>query len=300
MRHWPDTLPTPIGPGYQLEVVDQYLRSDMEVGPARSRRLTRARRDRVQAVWVMRPAEFEAFRAWFEDLPWSLAGDSDDLAHWTQWRTTWVAGTGLTPSGVLSGRLLETAESSQHFCSYPIPTATDATDLLLTASIRAAGRTLARVIVLGRDGVSRRLDIDLATGTGSGASGLQAWSVSDRGNGWWRVTIRATVGTGASAPLVRVQMLSAPGTTNYPGDPGFGLDIAECNVRVPTGADLYLPTDATGAARGAAGGPAWVVIPVFTGGPLKPVEARFEQTFSTEVKPGLNVQVSAPMEVRHA
>ena len=67
----------------------------------------------------MSPVEFQAFRAWFEDLPWSLAGHSDDLAHWTPWRTTWVAGTGLTPSGVLSGRMLETAETSQHFCSYP-------------------------------------------------------------------------------------------------------------------------------------------------------------------------------------
>lgn len=300
MRHWPDTLPTPIGPGYGLEVVDQYLRSDMEVGPARTRRLTRARRDRVQAVWVMSPVEFQAFRAWFEGLRWSLAGHSDELIHWTPWRTSWAPGMGLTPSGVLSGRVLETAETSQHWISCPVAGLADGATGLFTISARAAGRSLARVIIVGRDGVGRRLDVDLATGAGSNASNLMAWSVTSRGNGWWRIAIRATVGTGLNTALARVQMLQSPGVTNYLGDAGLGVDLAECNVRIPTGADLYLPTDATGAARGAAGGPAWAMIPVFTGGAVTPVECRFERTFTTEVKPGLNVHVSAPLEVRHA
>lgn len=300
MRHWPDTLPTPIGPGYGLEAVDQYLRTDMEVGPARARRLTRARRDRVQAVWVMTPAEFEAFRAWFEDLDWSLAGDSDDLAHWAGLRVIWVAGAGLTPSGVLSGRLVETAETGTHFLGPALPTLVDGETAVLTVSIRAAGRDHARVALLGRDAVLRRLDVDLTSGTGSHVSNLLAWSVSDRGNGWWRVTIRASVGAGGSVPQGRVYTLSAPGSDSFAGNPALGLDVAECNVRRPSGADLYLPTDAAGAARGAAGGPAWARIPVFTGGPMAARDCRFERTFNVEVKPGLHTHVSATLEVRHA
>ena len=43
---------------------------------------------------------------------------------------------------------------------------------------------------------------------------------------------------------------------NHAGDITRGLDLGEINARVATGADLYLPTDADGAARGAAGGAA--------------------------------------------
>lgn len=299
MRHWPDSLPTPIGPGYELTPADPFLRTDMEVGPARARRLTMARLDRVQAVWTFAPAEFRAFRAWFEDAPWSLAGHSDDLAHWTGQRATWLPGQGLTPAGVISGQLRETAETGTHFLGPSLAGLADGQTVLVTASLRAAGRGQARLAVLGRDSVLRRLDIDLATGAGSNAAGLLAWAVADRGNGWWRVQLRAVAGIGAAVPQARVYTLLA-GSDSFVGDPGAGVDIAEVNARVPDGTDPYLPTDTGGTVRGAAGGAAWSMIPLWTGGLYTPVEARFEGMWSVEVLPGLHTRVSAPLEVRNA
>ena len=104
---------------------------------------------------------------------------------------------------------------------------------------------------------------------------------------------------GATLPQARIFMMHEPSGI-YTGDPARGVELGEVNVRVQTGQDLYLPTDAAGRARGAAGGPAWAMIPVWTGGPLAPVECRFEQTFNVEVKPGLNTHVSAGLEVRYA
>lgn len=298
MRHWPDTLPTPIGPGYGLEVVDQYLRSDMEVGPARARRMTRARRDRVQAVWVMTPSEFFAFRAWFEDLPWSLAGHSDDLSGASRVGATWAGGA-LTPSGVVAGTLFETAVTSTHSASITMPLQSAAATLHHTVSLKAAGGlATARVALLCQDNVTRRVNINLATGALSALAGAGAEArVQDRGDGWWRVILTAPASAGATPPQAQVFALHDPSGV-YAGNPARGVSIGELNVR--TDAGLYLPTDSDGRARGAAGGPAWAMIPVWTGGPLSPVECRFERTFTVEVKPGLNTHVSAGLEVRHA
>lgn len=299
MRHWPDTLPLPMGPGYELTPADPFLRTDMETGAARNRRLTQARRDLVQWVCRMSNPEFVAFRAWFEDLDWSLAGHSDDLAHWTGQNASWQAGEALTPSGVLVGRLLETAATGAHYLGPSLPGAANGATVRMTVSIRAAGRTGARVGVLGRDAVLRRLNIDLTDGAVSAVSGVQSWTVTERGNGWWRLSLLVEVGSGGQVAQARVYTLDGA-TADFAGNPLLGLDVAECNVRVPDGFDLYLPTDSGGRARGAGAGGAWSVIPLWTGGNYAPVEARFTGMFSVRVLPGLHAEVSAPVEVRHA
>lgn len=299
-RYWPDTLPSPIGPGFGLEAVDQFLRTEMEVGTARTRRLTRARRDRVQAVWVMTPAEFEAYRAWHDDAPWSLAGDSDDLSSWAAAGAAWIAGTGLGASGQLTGRIVETGVGGEHGLSRPISGLPDASEAHIVASLRAAGRNIARVGLSGRDGTVRAADINILTGATVWTSAGITVRVTEQAEGWWRAELRAQVGSGLSQPALRISLLAAPGMTSYAGDGISGADVSQINLRQPGSSNLYLPTDATGRARGAAGGAAWALIPVFTGGPLKPVECRFEAPFSVEVRPGLHTHVTGQLEVRHA
>lgn len=67
MATWPATLPAPRLPDYQLAPVAQSLRTDMEFGAARSRRITSARLDQVAVSWVFTDAQLDAFRTWFED-----------------------------------------------------------------------------------------------------------------------------------------------------------------------------------------------------------------------------------------
>jgi hypothetical protein len=299
LRHWPDTLPTPLGPGYQLSPADPFLRTEMEAGEARQRRLTFARRDRIQAVWRFDGAEFEAFRAWFEDAAWSRAGHSDDLSAAPATGAAWVYGIALTASGVLAGRIVETAETGPHMLEPVASIAPDRDETRLTVSLRAAGRSQARVGLVGRDGTLRRIEIDLDTGAVSGVSGVAAWAATPRGSGWWRIVLTTPVGTGGTTPRVRLQTL-ADGATNFPGDPSRGIDAAELNLRPSGATGLYLPTDAQGRARGAAGGPAWALIPLWTGGDYALFEARFEGMWRVEILPGLNTQVTAPLEVRHA
>jgi hypothetical protein len=167
--------------------------------------------------------------------------------------------------------------------------------------LRPAGRTLARVAVIGRDGTERWCEINAATGAITGSFGLTgAPTLLPLADGAVRLAMVAPVGTGGADPVLRVQLLQGAGVTSYAGTPGLGLAVSEVNARLATGADLYLPTDAAGRARGVAGGAAWAWVPVWTGGVFKPQETRLERMYSLEILPGLHARVSAPLEVRHA
>jgi len=66
MASYPTTLPLP-STDYSLEPVDPVARTDMESGPSRSRRRTKARNDHVSVSWNMSDAQLKIFRDWFDD-----------------------------------------------------------------------------------------------------------------------------------------------------------------------------------------------------------------------------------------
>ena len=299
MRHWPDTLPTSLGPDYEITPADPFLRTDMEAGPARQRRLTSARRDLVTCVWDMSPPEYLAFDAWFLDSAWSLSGHSDDLSGWARQAVTWTPGLSLLPdTGLAAGRMLETAVTSEHGQTLACPGLASGDTAHITLSARAAGRGLLRVTLTGRDGVARASDIDLGSGAVAWPGGAATVKILSRGDGWWRAVLTIPAGIGAATAVLRLSLLQAAGVTSYAGDVTRGVDLAELNLRPSEG--LYLPTDASGAARGAAGGAAWASVPLWAGGVYGPFEARFTAMPSTRLLPGRNTRVSASLEVRHA
>jgi hypothetical protein len=67
MADFPSTLPAPLADGYAVRPVDQTVRTEMDVGPARARRITRSRLDRVPVSWVLTDEQLEEFRTWFDD-----------------------------------------------------------------------------------------------------------------------------------------------------------------------------------------------------------------------------------------
>ena len=75
MATWPITLPRTLATGYDLNPVDPSIRTDMEVGAARTRRRTSARNDKVGVNWIFSDSEMAIFRDWFDD-PAQCAGGS--------------------------------------------------------------------------------------------------------------------------------------------------------------------------------------------------------------------------------
>jgi len=76
MAAWPTTLPDPLASGYALKPVDMSIRTDMEMGAARTRRRTLVRNDKLSVGWSMTEAQLAAFRTWFEDAAQAAGGAS--------------------------------------------------------------------------------------------------------------------------------------------------------------------------------------------------------------------------------
>ena len=300
MRRWPDTLPTPSYPGFGLSPAEQVLRTDMEVGFARVRRLTFARQDHVDVQWTFTDAEMAAFRAWYEDAAWSLAGDSDSLLGWTLTGATITADAVVGPDLELADRIVEDSATSAHHAQVSV--AAPASSIVsFCATIKAVGRSKARIGLVDRSGaVLLFTDVDLTAGTLDAQSGLTSRSIAARGDGWWRVTIAANCATGASDPKIRIAALDATGAASYLGSGTAALSVCEVQARVQTGYDLFVRSDASGNTLGASGGAAWVTVPIAVGGGFAYAEARFRGTFKAVASSGLNWDVTATLEVRNA
>jgi hypothetical protein len=301
MRRWPSSLPGPIEPGYRLTPVDQSIRTDMEVGARRLRRVSAARRDSVEMTFRFTDAEMAAFRAWFGDEAWSTAGESDSLAAWTAVRATVTADSIVGPDGALADRLAETAVAGDHRLERDLAASVgENAAVVFQATMRAAGRSFVRFGLIDRAATLDRSVIDLATGAFGAEAGLISRKLESRGGGWWRATLVANSGVGVPVPKLRFELMTDATTLSYTGDGISGVDICEVQARVQTGYDLYVPTDANGATLGASGGAGWFLMPLVFGGGFRTVEARFEGPFSAEALSGLNWQVTARMEVRNA
>lgn len=75
MATWPSTLPTaPLVNGYSVDPASNVIRSDMEIGPARVRRIATSRNDQVSISLVLVGSQVTAFRDWFDDSSSGLAG----------------------------------------------------------------------------------------------------------------------------------------------------------------------------------------------------------------------------------
>jgi hypothetical protein len=300
MRIWPDLLPGPSAP-YDLSPVDAALRTEMEAGPRRSRRITRARRDVVDATWVMTKAEFELFRDWFDDAPRSLTGDSDDLSGWTVTDAAVVANDLLGPDDVLADLVRENGANSSHFATRDLDGAVpDDVTVAATLTMRASGRTAGRLMLVRKDGGSAAGTIDLVTGAIADLTGGASATALSRGGGWWRIALQAPIGAGLVTPGLRVVLVGPAGATSYLGNGGSGVHVCEAMARRATGFDLFGRTGPDGRMTGAAGGSAWTLMPLTFGGTLKTCQARFEGPFNATVLPGLGWRVSARLEVKDA
>jgi hypothetical protein len=304
VRAWPDVLPAASAGGYELSPADQAIRTDMEVGASRIRRITQARRDNVALPYRMTDTEYATFRAWYGDEAWNLVGASDSLAAWTFFNVSRTASAVAGPeTGVLADTIVENTANSEHRANFTLGDfAPENRVMVLQATMRAAGRPRARLAVLRRNNSGASATIDLTTGLITTATNLEgAAIVTNRGGGWWRVRIEVNMLTGPTAPQMRVFLVTETGLASYAGDGVSGISVCEVSARVKSNTgDLHLRTDSTGRALGAAGGTAWFFNTVALGGGTTRAEMRFSSPWRVETLPGYNWLVTAPVEIRNA
>jgi len=66
MATFPSTLPGNLSASHGFTNKDQTVRSDMDLGPARVRRISTARNDSVPVSWIFSDAQMQIFRDWFD------------------------------------------------------------------------------------------------------------------------------------------------------------------------------------------------------------------------------------------
>ena len=206
---------------------------------------------------------------------------------------------------VLADRLVEAAVTTAHFTQLTLGAAVVAGGTVLCRATIKSGTRFGRVLFTARDGTFCHVTVDLATGTLVGSANVLSASVLDRGGGWWRVTITAAVAAWATLPKWRVQLMQSASVATYLGDAVSAVDVCavdvcEQQVRMVTGYDEFLRTDAAGYIQGAAAGTAWVRMPLAVGGGFKYLESRFKGSFKGSAGDGLEWAVSAQLEVRNA
>jgi hypothetical protein len=76
MATWPSTLPLPQLAGYSLNPSDQTLRTSMDGGNAKVRRVSYTRNDKISCSLRLTDAQFAAFRTWFDDTAEANGGQS--------------------------------------------------------------------------------------------------------------------------------------------------------------------------------------------------------------------------------
>ena len=76
MASYPSTLPLPTYAGYTVTPTDATMRSDMDKGSARTRRITSVRNDNVDVTFDFTDAQFHTFRQWWDDASTGIAGGS--------------------------------------------------------------------------------------------------------------------------------------------------------------------------------------------------------------------------------
>ena len=299
-RRWPDSLPVPVGRGYRLQLADTARRTEFELA-VRARRITTVRRDRPTLAARLTDPEFAAFRAWWGDEPWSLAGHSDTLAGWAATGVSIDAAAAMGPDEVPCDAIVEDATTGEHRVQRQLDAAGWATGdrAWATVSLLPLGRTQARIGIVGRDATYRHATVDLVARSIAGLSSAVEAAVAPLGP-WTRLRLSAPLGSGSGAVRLRIAAL-ASGNESYGGSGLPALAVAQVNARRGGLAEaVFLPCAASGAALGTAGGSAWFRCPVAAGGgtvrrellPLGPATA--------DPRPSLAWEVSFPTEARDA
>tara|TARA_R110002153_G_C13314958_1_gene496663 strand:- start:1945 stop:3132 length:1188 start_codon:yes stop_codon:yes gene_type:complete len=157
---------------------------------------------------------------------------SQDFSQWTAFRLSTTANTTTSPSGLINATsITEDSTTNTHFLRSPVTAATGT----WSYSIFAKNRTNNRYVVLNLRFSSARFN--LSTGTVDEETGLVASSIKSFPNGWYRISITATL-----SALANVELTLNNGTTdNYLGDGLSGVYIWGAQFEEKPAPTSYIP-----------------------------------------------------------
>lgn len=175
-----------------------------------------------------------------------------DNASWVKTRTTVTANAATAPDGTLSAdKLIEDTNSLGHVLVQQI-TSVVSTVYTFSVYLKAGERTMAQVQITNSAGTTQfNVQVNLANGTfvaqPGGAPTSTAASVTNVGNGFYRVAVTMAAPTTATQGIVWIR--DASGATGYTGNGTSGIFVWGAQLEAGAFATSYIPTTTAAVTR---------------------------------------------------
>jgi hypothetical protein len=188
-----------------------------------------------------------------------------DNAAWAKSNSTITANSTAAPDGTATAdTLVENTATSTHFTNRII-SASASTAYTQSIFVKAAERTRGLLQIFGNSGGST-VNFDLTAGTAVASGAYGGWAsasatITNFGNGWYRITNTATTNVGLTAINWGVYLADASGSGSYTGNGTSGFFIWGAQLEAGAFATSYIPTVASTVTR--AGDNCAIVAPMF-------------------------------------
>jgi fluoride ion exporter CrcB/FEX len=183
-----------------------------------------------------------------------LRSEEFDNAAWVNVHSTESVNQTTSPAGtVTADRLIEDSGSVNPFLAQ---SANVVSATIYTFSCYAkedptsAKRYLMLLLATGQFGANIRITVNLATGTSQTQNSPLATSVTNVGNGWYRVSITSSAtSTATSSPQIRIIDDPAGPLTTFTGDGTSGLFLWGAQLEAASTPSTYIPTTSAAVTR---------------------------------------------------
>ncbi|MEY3782032.1 MAG: hypothetical protein RIS97_210 [Pseudomonadota bacterium] len=181
----------------------------------------------------------------------ALYSDQINNVVWIKAGGTVTTDATTAPDGTVSAELLvEDTSTGGHSVTQSIAGLPDSTVYTVSAYVKPNSRSWIAVSFADKANVNNRVWYNITTGTQGTTNGtVTAFSAVAAGNGWYRISVSASTGTGVSVPALRFSLGSADNTASYTGNGTSGAFIWGTQVELGAFSTSYIPTTSLSVAR---------------------------------------------------
>jgi hypothetical protein len=176
-----------------------------------------------------------------------LRSEEFDNASWSKTASSVTANTIVAPNGtVTADKLVEDTSTGGHVLVQGSSGIPDSASVCVSCYCKAAERSWVAITVTDKAAIINRRWFNLSNGTQGATNGtISAFSATNVGDGWYRIAVTASVGTGASTPGVRISLGVADNTASYTGDGTSGIYLWGAQLEQSSTVGEYIPTTST-------------------------------------------------------
>ena len=180
-----------------------------------------------------------------------LRSEEFDNASWSKTNSSINANVTTSPDGLSTAdKLVENTATGGHLCLHVVAGLANNTTYTFSVFCKADERSWVAPTITDKAGTLNRVWFNVSTGQQGTTNGtVSAFTATQFPNGWWRLAVSASSGTGASDVGVRVSLGAADNTAAYTGNGSSGAFVWGAQLEAGVFIASYIPTIAAAVTR---------------------------------------------------